>query len=87
MNRPGIKAQDGYRSPRARKSEAIIVAPNILQRQFNLAAPEERWVTYKTYIRTHEGWLYLTEVVDLFSRKGIDCSMQPECLKKLSLTD
>ncbi|WP_370451549.1 IS3 family transposase [Buttiauxella sp. B2] len=35
MNRAGIKAQVGYRSPRARKGEASIVAPNRLQRQLN----------------------------------------------------
>ncbi|EHC5859436.1 hypothetical protein JS873_004438 [Escherichia coli] len=27
-----------------------------------------------TYIRTHEGWLYLAVVVDLFSRKIIGWS-------------
>ncbi|PWS15428.1 IS3 family transposase, partial [Klebsiella pneumoniae] len=30
MNRAGIKAQVGYRSPRARKGEASIVSPNRL---------------------------------------------------------
>lgn len=71
MNRAEIKAQVGYRSPRARKGEASIVSPNRLQRQFNPDAPDERWVTDITYIRTHEGWLYLAVVVDLFSRKII----------------
>ena len=64
MKRVGIKAQVGYRSPRARKGEASIVSPNRLQRQFNPDAPDERWVTDITYIRTHEGWLYLAVVVD-----------------------
>ena len=64
MKRIGIKAQVGYRSPRARKGEASIVSPNRLQRQFNPDAPDERWVTDITYIRTHEGWLYLAVVVD-----------------------
>lgn len=68
--RPGKKTvrfetQPGYRSPRARKGEASIVSPNRLQRQFNPDAPDERWVTDITYIRTHEGWLYLAVVVDL----------------------
>jgi putative transposase len=44
------------------------VTPNRLQRQFNPDSPDERWVTDITYIRTHEGWLYLAVVVDLFSR-------------------
>jgi len=34
------------------------------------------WVTDFTYIRTHEGWLYLTIVLDLFSRRIIGWSMK-----------
>ncbi|EKR9386360.1 IS3 family transposase [Raoultella ornithinolytica] len=85
MKRVGIKAQVGYRSPRARKGEASIVSPNRLQRQFNPDAPDERWVTDITYIRTHEGWLYLAVVVDLFSRKIIGWSMQSRMTKDLVL--
>ncbi|RZX02644.1 IS3 family transposase, partial [Escherichia coli] len=44
-------------------------------KQFNPDAPDKRWVTDITYIRTHEGWLYLAVVVDLFSRKIIGWSM------------
>ncbi len=44
------------------------MSPNRLQRQFNPDAPDERWVTDITYIRTHEGWLYLAVVVDLFTQ-------------------
>jgi putative transposase len=85
MKRVGIKAQVGYRSPQARKGEASIVSPNRLQRQFNLDALAERWVTDITYIRTHEGWLYLAVVVDLFSRKIIVWSMQSRMTKDIVL--
>ncbi|EGT4371632.1 IS3 family transposase [Cronobacter malonaticus] len=85
MKRAGIKAQVGYRGPRARKGEASIVAPNRLQRQFNPDTPDERRVTNITYIRTHEGWLYLAVVVDLFSRKVIGWSMQPRLTKEIVL--
>jgi len=85
MRRAGIRAQVGYRSPRARKGEASIVAPNRLQRQFNPDAPDERWGTDITYIRTHEGWLYLAVVVDLFSRKVIGWSIQPRMTKDIVL--
>ncbi|HFT5451661.1 TPA: IS3 family transposase, partial [Escherichia coli] len=85
MKRAGIRAQVGYRSPRARKGETSIVTPNRLQRQFNPEAPDERWVTDITYIRTHEGWLYLAVVVDLFSRKVIGWSMQPRMTKDIVL--
>ncbi|EBH0885568.1 IS3 family transposase [Salmonella enterica subsp. enterica serovar Panama] len=85
MKRVGIKAQVGYRSPQARKGEVSIVSPNRLQRQFNPDAPDERWVTDITYIRTHEGWLYLAVVVDLFSRKIIGWSMQSRMTKDIVL--
>ncbi|MCU2373861.1 IS3 family transposase [Enterobacter hormaechei subsp. oharae] len=85
MKRVGIKAQVGYRSPRARKGEASIVSPNRLQRQFNPDAPDKLWVTDITYIRTHEGWLYLAVVVDLFSRKIIGWSMQSRMTKDIVL--
>jgi putative transposase len=34
-------------------------------------APDDAWVTDITHIRTHEVWLYLAVVVDLFSRKVV----------------
>ncbi len=58
------------------------MSPNRLQRQFN---PDERWVTDITYIRTHEGLLHLTVVVDLFSRKIIGWSMQARMTKDIVL--
>ncbi len=73
MKGAGIEAQIGYLNTRAHNGEASIVAPNRLQRQFNPDSPDECCVTDITYIRTHEGWLYLAVVVDLFSRKVIGC--------------
>jgi len=51
------------------------VAPNVLDRQFGAAAPNRKWVTDITYVRTDEGWLYLAAVLDLFSRKIVGWSM------------
>ncbi|HAH9890172.1 TPA: IS3 family transposase [Escherichia coli] len=44
-----------------------------------------RAITDITYIRTHEGWLYLAVVVDLFSRKIIGWSMQSRMTKDIVL--
>jgi putative transposase len=63
----GLKALVGYRKPRHKGGSVHVVTPNRLQRQFEPAAPNERWVTDITYVKTREGWLYLTVVVDLFS--------------------
>jgi putative transposase len=43
------------------------VAPNLLDRQFAVAAPNKAWVTDITYITTDEGWLYLAGIKDLFN--------------------
>ena len=51
------------------------LAPNVLEQQFSVEMPNQAWVTDITYIRTHEGWLYLSVVIDLFSRQGVGWSM------------
>ena len=48
------------------------VFENKLNRQFNVAIPNQVYVGDITYIWTQEGWLYLAVVIDLFSRKGLE---------------
>ena len=85
MKIAGIKAQVGYRAPRCRGGESHVVSPHRLQRKFNPTQPDRAWVSDITYIRTHEGWLYLAVVLDLFSRRVIGWSMQPRITKDLVL--
>ena len=76
LKRAGLRAQRGYgRRPRHRGGKPSVVADNLLQRQFKVLAPNQAWVTDITYIRTHEGWLYLAVVLDLFSRQVIGWGM------------
>ncbi len=51
------------------------IAPNLLDRQFEATAPNQRWVADFTYIWTQEGWLYFAVVLDLFSRRVVGWSM------------
>ncbi len=85
MRAAGLKAQVGYRKPRQRSGRPHIVAPNRLQQQFTTTQPNETWVTDITHIKTHEGWLYLGVVVDLFSRRVVGWSMQSRITKELVL--
>ena len=65
-------------------------APNLLKRHFTTDAPNKVWVSDITYVPTHEGWLYLATVLDLFSRrivgyalsKHIDDALVLEALKR-----
>jgi putative transposase len=47
------------------------IAPNILARRFDPAAPNQVWATDVTYVWTEEGWLYLAVILDLFGRRVV----------------
>ncbi len=51
------------------------VAPNVLDRTFDAASANRKWVADFTSIWTAEGWLYVAAVVDLFSRRVVGWSM------------
>ena len=55
-------------------NHALPVAENILDRKFEVDAPDLAWVTDITYVWTSEGWLYLAVILDLFSRRVVGFS-------------
>jgi putative transposase len=59
------------RKPKYKAGSIHNAHPNHLKQCFIANTPNESWVSDITYIRTHEGWLYLAIVLDLFSRKII----------------
>ena len=61
------------------------VAPNLLDRKFEVDRPNKVWTTDITYVWTLEGWLYLTVVLDLFSRQVVGWSMDKRMTRKLTL--
>ena len=85
MKQEGLRSQTGYRRRTGRYSKPSVIAPNQLEQQFDVAAPNQAWVTDITYIRTHEGWLYLAVVLDLFSRQVIGWSMQSRMDRELAI--
>ena len=85
MKQASIEAQVGYRKPRGQSGAQHVITPNILARQFDPAHPNQAWVTDITYIKTHEGWLYLGTVMDLFSRRIIGWAMSSRMTKELVL--
>lgn len=40
--------------------------PNVLNRDFVATKPNQKWVMDITYIRTHQGWAYLSTIKDLY---------------------
>jgi transposase InsO family protein len=50
------------------------VAGNVLDRDFEASGPNKKWATDITYVWTGEGWLYLSVVMDLYSRRIVGWS-------------
>jgi transposase InsO family protein len=50
------------------------VVENKLNREFTVTGTGLVWVSDITYIKTFQGWLYLTIILDLFDRKVIEWS-------------
>ena len=81
----GLRAIRGYKKPRYKTGKPAVVAPNRLEQNFSVAAPDRVRATDITYIRTFEGWLYLAVVVDLYSRIVVGWSMKPALMRELVL--
>jgi transposase InsO family protein len=54
------------------------ITGNILNQNFHAEFPSEKWVSDITYLRTDNGWLYLTVIIDLWDRKVIGWSLSKE---------
>ncbi len=52
-------------------SHKYAVAENLLSRNFHVEEIATAWVSDITYISTHQGWVYLTIILDLADRKVI----------------
>lgn len=77
MREAGLVAKKGKRRrPKPPKQESKRkVAPNKLNREFEVDKPNQVWAGDIKYIWTEEGWLYLAVVIDLFSRMVVGWSM------------
>jgi len=76
MRRLGLCAQRKRRFVVTTDSDhGYAVADNVLNRDFDADAPNQKWVADITYIPTQEGWLYLAAILDLFSRKVVGWAM------------
>lgn len=72
MRLGGIQAKQKRTFKRTTDSNhSLPVAPNRLGRQFEAEKPNRKWTCDITYVATREGWLYLSVVLDLFSRRVV----------------
>jgi transposase InsO family protein len=68
------KTRCRFKAPIA-AGQAQSVAPNQLNREFTVQAPDTVYVGDITYLPTGEGWLYLAVVLELCSRAVVGWSM------------
>lgn len=69
MRENRVVARQKRRFMRTTDSRHTPIAPNVLDRNFEVDQPNQAWVGDVTYIPTAEGWLYLAVLLDLFARR------------------
>ncbi len=84
MQQHGIRARGKRRFRVTTDSRHDLpIAPNRLDRNFSPPRPNTAWAGDITYIATDEGWLFLAVVIDLFSRRVVGWSLQPNMERSL----
>jgi putative transposase len=84
MRRQGLVAKATRRFKVATDSDhSDPIAKNLLDRNFTATAPNQKWAGDITYLYTSEGWLYLSVIIDLYSRSVIGWPMAPHIKSSL----
>lgn len=83
MRAQALRARPRRRGLPQDRGERSAIADNVLDRQFQADAPNQKWVADFTYIWTAEGWLYAAVVLDLYSRRIVGWSMHASMTSQL----
>lgn len=91
-----LRRQAGIEARRKRRFRVIVenhhtapAAPDLVQRKFDVAIPDQVWVGDGTFIRTRQGFLHLAVLLDLHSRRIVGWGMgdRPNLLPVMSALD
>lgn len=86
MQQEGIRAKQKKKFRKTTDSNHDYpIAPNLLERHFEVNRPNQVWVADLTYIWTNLGWLYLAVILDLYSRRVIGWAMDTHMRDELTL--
>ncbi|WP_152563458.1 IS3 family transposase [Palleronia rufa] len=87
-----LMRQNGISVVRTRKHKVTTdsdhkfnIAPNLLDRDFNTDAPNQKWAGDISYVWTREGWLYLAVILDLHSRRVIGWAVSNRMKRDLAI--
>jgi putative transposase len=87
MRIQGLQARQRRRFVTTTNSDhTLTVAPNLIKRHFEAAAPNRVWAGDVTFIWTEQGWLYLAVLLDLFSRRVVGWAMSDKNDERLTVT-
>lgn len=60
-----------YRVQTTDSNHSNPISENIIDQDFSATAPNQKWGSDITYIKTNQGWIYLAVVIDFFSRRVV----------------
>lgn len=88
MNILGLKSISSLKFPKKKNTMSDEEKKNIknLIKDLNIHRPNQVWTTDITYIKTkQDGWVYLSSIIDLYSRKVIAWNIGHDMKKELVL--
>ena len=79
----GVTRRKGFRT--TTRDADVCPAPDLVNRKFSAAGPDELWVADIAYVPTLTGFLYLAVVLDVWSRRIVGWSMRNHLRTELVL--
>lgn len=75
QNNIQAKSKKKWKPTLAANKDLSLVSPNLLKQNFSINKANVVWALDITYVWTREGWLYVSAILDLYSRKIVGLSM------------
>jgi putative transposase len=88
MKEHGIKVRKARTyTPRTTQSDpSLKPSPNILDRDFEATAMNQKWCSDITYVATEQGWLYVATIKDLYSKRIVGWAMADHMRAELTVS-
>lgn len=84
MRQAGIECKQRRRyRVTTQSNHHLPIASNVLNRDFSAQRINQKWVVDITFLWTAEGWLYLSAVLDLFSRRIVGWALAEHMREEL----
>ena len=85
MQEAGIQgaSRRRHRVGLTRRDRKARPAPDLVNRNFAVEGPDQLWVADITYVRTQAGWLYVSVVLDAWSRRVVGWAMETHLRSEL----